>query len=186
MAKARRIEGLAAETEFGAAAASIVEVRAAELADHSRGVLEVSEIESLHDMRVATRRLRAALEVFEACFPKKAHREVLRDVKALADALGQRRDRDVTIALFEDLATALPAADRPGVASLVDQLRAEQAAANEVLVPFVARERLADLSERLAGLIDAARSHPGAVARDGDGASRDGAGGRLNAEGNSA
>ena len=33
-------------------------------------VLDVSDIERVHDMRVATRRLRAALEVFRPCFPR--------------------------------------------------------------------------------------------------------------------
>ena len=49
-------------------------------------------------MRVASRRLRAALEVFEPCFPRKELQAACDEVKALADALGERRDRDVTIA----------------------------------------------------------------------------------------
>ena len=65
-------------------------------------------------MRVATRRLRAALEVFEPCFPKKAHAAVLSEVKELADALGERRDRDVTIGALESFADELTAPDRPG------------------------------------------------------------------------
>ena len=34
------------------------------------GVLDVGDIERVHDMRVATRRLRAALEIFGPCFPR--------------------------------------------------------------------------------------------------------------------
>ena len=48
-------------------------------------------------MRVATRRLRAAIEVFWPCFPPKQGKRILAEVKALADALGERRDRDVAI-----------------------------------------------------------------------------------------
>ena len=70
-------------------------VRAEEVFEHSDGVLDSGEIDRLHDMRVATRRLRAAMEVFEPCFPRKRFRKALKDVKALADALGERRDRDV-------------------------------------------------------------------------------------------
>ena len=66
----------------------------------ARACSTLAEIERVHDMRVATRRLRAALEVFEPCFPGKAHAAVLRQVKALADALGERRDRDVTSPLW--------------------------------------------------------------------------------------
>ena len=63
-------------------------MRAAEVFEHSDDVLDMAEIERVHDMRVATRRLRAALEVFEPCFPAKRHRKALKRVKALADALG--------------------------------------------------------------------------------------------------
>ena len=101
MAKARPIPDLRPGDAYGLAAAKIVAVRSQELVDHSRGVLDMGDIERVHDMRVASRRLRAALEVFAPCFPKKAHRAALRDVKALADALGERRDRDVAIDALE-------------------------------------------------------------------------------------
>src|SRR5881396_4270900 len=97
MAKARAIDGLVAEEPYAAAAAKIIAVRAREVADHSHDVLEVTEIERVHDMRVATRRLRAALEIFEPCFPSRLLKPALKDVKRLADALGERRDRDVAI-----------------------------------------------------------------------------------------
>lgn len=138
------------------AAARVLAVRAAELQEHSRAVLDVTDIERVHDMRVATRRLRAALEVFEPCFPSKRVRAALREVKALADALGERRDRDVTIAELERVRARLSAPDRPGVESLIDALRAEQVEANEALAPHVADERIAALRERLDDLVRSA------------------------------
>ena len=72
------------------------------------------EIERVHDMRVATRRLRAALEVFEPCFERKRFNRVLSEVKALADALGERRDPDVTIATLVEFVGDVGEADRPG------------------------------------------------------------------------
>ena len=59
--------------------------------------MDTADIEGVHDMRVATRRLRAAMEIFAPCFPKKRHRGALREVKGLADLLGTRRDPDVMI-----------------------------------------------------------------------------------------
>jgi CHAD domain-containing protein len=158
MARARAIPGLTTEEPYATAAAKIVSVRAREVADHSRGVLDVSDIERVHDMRVATRRLRAALEVFEPCFPRKQFKSVLAEVKAIADALGERRDRDVTIAAMEDFAEGMAAPDRPGAASLIEQLRAEQTEVNAALEPFVRSERLAALSERLSELVIGAES----------------------------
>jgi CHAD domain-containing protein len=153
MAKARDVVGLGCDDPFGTTAARVVSIRADELLEHSEGVLDTSEIERLHDMRVASRRLRAAMEVFEPCFPRKRFRAALREVKAIADALGERRDRDVSIIALETFAAALAAPDRRGVAAMVDQLREEQSLANERLVPFVDRRRLTDLRDGIEELV---------------------------------
>jgi CHAD domain-containing protein len=152
VAKPRPIEGLTAEEPYASAAAKVVAVRAREVADHSRDVLDLGDIERVHDMRVATRRLRAALEIFEPCFPKAQFERTLGEVKAIADALGERRDADVTIAALEEFGAGLAAPDRPGVASLVEEVQAEQAEANASLEPFVGSQRLAALSERMSEL----------------------------------
>jgi CHAD domain-containing protein len=155
MAKAREVS-LRCEEPFGAAAARVVSVRADELLEQSEGVLDTSDIERVHDMRVASRRLRAAMEVFEPCFPSKRFRAVLEHVKAIADALGERRDRDVSIVALERFGEAQAAPDRRGVQLMVDRLREEQALANDRLVAFVDPRRLAELRTRIEGLTAAA------------------------------
>jgi CHAD domain-containing protein len=143
------------EEPFAAAAARIVRLRADELQAASAGVLDTRDIERVHDMRVATRRLRAVLEIFAPCFPKHDLGPVLADVKALADALGERRDPDVQIAGLDAFARAAPAAARPGVALLVRRLRARQEQANAALAAALETER--DLHGRLHALAGAAR-----------------------------
>jgi CHAD domain-containing protein len=156
VARAREVPGFDCEEPFAHAAARVVEVRAAEVFAHAEGVLDTAEIERLHDMRVATRRLRAALEVFEPCFPAKRHRKALKRVKALSDALGERRDRDVAIEFLDGFASEAPAADRPALAELVERLRGEQRRANDELAPFVEPKRLGKLRRRLRDLSKAA------------------------------
>lgn len=156
MARAREVPGFDCDEPFARAAARVVGVRAAEVFEQAPGVLDLGDVERVHDMRVATRRLRAALEVFEPCFPRKRRRRALKKVKALADSLGERRDRDVQIELLENLAAALPEADRAAVAALVAGLREEQVRANGELAPLVAAKRLRKLRRRLRGLIKAA------------------------------
>ncbi len=156
MARAREVPGFDCGESFARAAARVVEVRAAEVFEQAPGVLDLGDVERVHDMRVATRRLRAAIEVFEPCFPRKRRRKALRKVKALADALGERRDRDVQIELLEGLAGEVPEADRAAVAALVERLREEQLRANGELAPFVAAKRLRTLRRRLRGLVEAA------------------------------
>ena len=152
MAKARTIPGFAESASFREAAVRTVAVRAGEVFEHAEHVLDVNDIERVHDMRVATRRLRAALEIFAPCFPKAEHRRVLREVKRLADALGERRDPDVAIEGFEPVRDALPSAERSGVNSLIDDLRARQAAANETLAEALERVQAKGLHERLTAL----------------------------------
>lgn len=156
MAKARPVAGIGEDDAFASVAARVVELRTSEVAENAEGVLDTSEIERVHDMRVATRRLRAALEVFEPCFPHKRFKAALREVKVLADALGERRDRDVTLEALDRFAAGIGAADRPGVRSLATSLRSEQAEANLGLAPSVSAERVRALCERLAELVAAA------------------------------
>src|SRR3954462_11290907 len=132
MAKAKDIEGTPSEP-YGRAAARIVRVRARELFDHAENVLDTGDIERVHDMRVASRRLRAVLEIFAPCFPRAPFESVLADVKQLADALGERRDPDVHINAMAQFATKVTAAQRPGVERLLERRRERQAKGNEVL-----------------------------------------------------
>ena len=152
MAKAREIPGLEAELSYREAAARTVAVRAEELFHHAAGVLDMSDIERVHDMRVASRRLRAVLEIYEPCFPRKQLRAAIDDVKALADALGERRDPDVQLAQLDEFAAAVKPADRPGVELFAERVRSEQSSANELLAAAIAELEQTDLRGRLASL----------------------------------
>jgi len=132
-------------------------VRTGELFGHAAGVLDTSDIERVHDMRVASRRLRAVLEIFEPCFPRADFKTVLRDVKALADALGERRDPDVHIEAMERFASSVQVANRPGVAALVKGMRERQVRANDALAAALAHAEEAGLQARLHSLADGAQ-----------------------------
>jgi len=161
MARARSIPDLSAEQTYADAAVRTVSVRSGELFEHAHGVLDTEDIERVHDMRVATRRLRAAMEVFEPCFPRKRYRQALSEVKRLADGLGARRDRDVAIRSLETFARRVPASDRRGVGSLVAKLREEQAEANRELGELVGGERLDALRMALRDLVAAGERRAG-------------------------
>jgi CHAD domain-containing protein len=153
VAKAKPIPDLTSDAAYAEAAAKVVSVRAGELNEHARGVLDTGDIERVHDMRVTTRRLRAALEIFEPCFPPKEYNRALDEVKRLADALGERRDRDVAIAALHNFNDQMAAPDRRGVASLIEQLRREQEEANKELAPLVGEDNLQTLRESMDELV---------------------------------
>jgi CHAD domain-containing protein len=150
VAKAREIPGLHAEMSFADAAAATVAVRAEELFEHSENVLDTSDIERVHDMRVASRRLRAVLEIYAPCFPKDQFKPLLREVKDLADALGARRDPDVLLDQLARLESALPKTDAPGVEAFAAPVHDEQARGNEILAAALDNAERSDLRGRLA------------------------------------
>jgi CHAD domain-containing protein len=149
MAKARKIRGLDSGLKFREAASLAVQVRADEVWQHEHRVLDTGDIEGVHDMRVATRRLRAVMEIFEAAFPKKRHRRALKEVKRLTDVLGERRDPDVMIDRLRGLEAELSAEDRPGIESLVAELRDGQARASERVAAGISAAHETKLPERL-------------------------------------
>ena len=159
MAKARDIPGLDGSMTFGEAAARTVAVRAQEVYEHSAGVLDVDDIERVHAMRVATRRLRAVLEIYEPCFPRKALRPVLAEVKDLADALGERRDPDVELLALEQFAASVGPDERVGVQRFIERTRSEQSDGNARLSAALERADEMGLRTRLAELADLARGH---------------------------
>ena len=132
-------------------------MRASEVFEHSDRVLDVDEVDGVHDMRVATRRLRAAIEVFAPCFPRKRYRRALKQVKALADALGARRDPDVQLDLLSELMKSA-ATDRTELEALAEQLRGEQLRANEELAGHIRGKGLGKLELRLRRLVEAAQT----------------------------
>ena len=85
---------------LGEVAFAVLRTQFAEMQDHEPGTRLGEDPEELHDMRVPTRRMRAAMKVFEEALPEQASwlREELRWV---ARALGDVRDLDVQIERFQ-------------------------------------------------------------------------------------
>jgi CHAD domain-containing protein len=154
MAKARDIPELHGAMSFRDVARAAVRVRSEEVFEHAAGVLDTDDIERVHDMRVATRRLRAVLEVFAEAFERDEHRALLREVKELADALGARRDPDVQLAALEAFGEKMPPTDRPGLDVFAERLRAEQEQGNDRLAAVLEDVRADDVQGRLRALAD--------------------------------
>ena len=152
MAKARAIPDLDAGMSYAQAAARTIAVRGEEIFEHSEGVLDIVDIERVHAMRVATRRLRAVLEIYAPCFPADELRPVLRDVKQLADALGARRDPDVELLALEQFAVSVGPDERPGVEHFIARTRAEQEDGNRRLAAALEDVERSALRGRIATL----------------------------------
>jgi CHAD domain-containing protein len=64
---------------------------------HEQGTLLGEDIEELHDMRVATRRMRSAFDIFGPAFTPKMVKRYQKGLRSLGRALGQVRDMDVIL-----------------------------------------------------------------------------------------
>ena len=82
---------------FGAGLIPHLDVISAEI----DGVRAADDPEHIHRMRVASRRLRAALPLFSSCFSEKDFRHWMRVIKKITAALGDARDTDVQIAFLK-------------------------------------------------------------------------------------
>jgi CHAD domain-containing protein len=75
------------------------------------GVRLAQDIEYIHRMRVASRRLRSALPIFARCFPARKILNWIKEVRKITRALGIARDTDVQIDLVNQIQASLPAAN---------------------------------------------------------------------------
>jgi triphosphatase len=83
-----------ASLSVGEVAFAVLRRHFAVMLAHEPGVRLGEDPEDLHDMRVAARRLRAALKLYADALPRRAE-QYERDLRFVADALGEVRDLDV-------------------------------------------------------------------------------------------
>ena len=86
-----------------------------------------AEVESVHQSRVASRRLRTAFDIFQTCFPAKIVKKWQKAIKSLTKGLGEARDADVQIMFLRGMLEGFEDDNRhlrPGIERLM--LRSEQ------------------------------------------------------------
>ena len=87
------------------------------------GVRQAGDIEYIHRMRVASRRLRSALPLFAACFPEKKVANWTNQIRRITLALGNARDTDVQLNLLNQFHNELTEEKlRPGIRRLILRL----------------------------------------------------------------
>ncbi len=77
------------------------------------------DIEALHDMRVATRRMRAAMDIYGEAFTPKTMKILLKGLRATGRRLGRVRDQDVFIDNARQYLLTLPEEQRLGLNPLI-------------------------------------------------------------------
>lgn len=127
MAKALTVEGIAPEKSLEECARRIITTRLHEMMSFKEGAIDGRDIEYVHDMRVASRRLRAAMRNFADCFTrKKKFRRHLKRVERITRRLGAVRDLDVLIDRFQKDLKTVPEDAQIGVQNLISHLQKER------------------------------------------------------------
>src|SRR6185295_5909278 len=105
MAKAQQIKGVDCQAAANIGIRLVLLERFDELQSFRHEALKWEDIEGVHSMRVASRRLRSALRDFGPYIKKRGLAQTLKRIKAVADSLGEVRDQDVAITALESLAS---------------------------------------------------------------------------------
>ena len=110
------------ESSFGQLGYAVVRRHLGVLLAKESGTRLGEDIEELHDMRVATRRLRAALDLFAEVFPVRSV-TLRNELRWLAAVLGAVRDLDVQLERMDDPEWAAVAGAHDGGPSPLVELR---------------------------------------------------------------
>jgi len=116
---------------------------------HDPGTRLGKEPESLHQMRVATRQLRAVLRSARPLLLPEWADSLRDELRWLGRVLGQARDLDVQLAYFREESLALDARDRRPLTQFIAHLQAQRKNVQEVLLNELKSERYLDLIRRL-------------------------------------
>ena len=97
------------------------------LVQEMEGVRLAQDIEAVHRMRVASRRLRAVLPLFGQQVVGKRHLEWIKAVRGITRALGLARDSDVQIDSVSNFLESAQSPNRIGIRRLLLRLRQQRA-----------------------------------------------------------
>ena len=154
-----------ANPSVGDVAFAVLRAASTAVLAHETGTRLGEDAEELHDMRVATRRTRAALSLFEDALPVRA-RHVRIELGWLAGVLGAVRDLDVQLERMEGWIRDFPGEDRdrprrPGDAARTPARRSPARPAR----PVSTRPATSDLSAGFVTMLRQGPSRRSAAAR---------------------
>ncbi len=121
------------------------------LLDYRKGALS-GDIDAVHDMRVAARRLRTLLDTFAPCFTEAAVRQLRRAVKRMTRSLGVVRDADVAIGQLTTQRAEAAVALVAGLDLLIKQHRDRRRQARRTLKDDLSVDRVKQLRRCLRDL----------------------------------
>jgi CHAD domain-containing protein len=153
MAKAKQILGLDYDGPASDGMRQVLLVRIDEMCSLGEQAVDWSDPEGVHNMRVASRRLRGAIRDFLPYLNARPLRSSLRELRKLARILGKVRDYDVTIARLMKTAAKAPPELSAGIRRIAEFRETELDEYRLKLTPWVQSDSLDRLQSRFASAL---------------------------------
>ena len=125
------------ERPLGAVIARVTRSRARKMWSRLEGTVAGEDSEELHQMRVASRRVRAAFDLCAPCYEAKEYGRYRGIISEITDQLGAVRDSDVMLDFLRQERVAVPAVEQPGLDYLIEQVTAEREQRRPALVAYL-------------------------------------------------
>jgi len=129
-------EKLSPDQPYAEAIAALIAERWSDVWKAVPAAIDGDDIEGVHAVRVASRRLRAAMDVAADCFPTGWYKPLHGAAKEITGALGAVRDRDVLLEFLAAERASVPAQERPGLDRLIAKIEGERNAARAKMTAF--------------------------------------------------
>jgi len=156
--------GVQADDSLPEAARKVLKFHFIRMRAKEKGTRDGSDVEDLHQMRVSTRRMRAAWRVFDDAFKRAKTQKLRRRLRMLADRLGAVRDLDVLIEGLESYRAGLDPEQQPGLEPLLAVWRRQRAAARDLLIAELDSHRYAAFIEGMKDFLEAGSNEAATVA----------------------
>ncbi len=133
--------GIVANEPMAEAVRKILHSQFQVMVDSEAGSRKGKNIDAVHDMRVATRRMRAAFRLFGSYFRPAAIAGFQKDLRKIGRALGAVRDLDVFNREAQIYLETLPEDRKNGLDPLFDQWERERRQARKTLIALLDSKR---------------------------------------------
>jgi len=145
--------GLLPNDAMSEAGRKVLDFHFQRMLEHEPGTRAGEDIEELHDMRVATRRMRAAFRVFGEYYLPDILKPLLKGLRATGRTLGGVRDLDVFMHKAQQYLEELPDADRGDLEPLLADWRDKREAAREDMLSYLDGKRYGQFVRDLAAFV---------------------------------
>lgn len=144
MTTALEIEDISPDNTLEVCARQVIVSYFREMMSYKEGAKDGRDIEFVHEMRVTSRRLRAAMDNFADCFPEKPFKKYYKKIKAITRTMGAVRDLDVLIARFQKELVTLTEAEQADIRGLIKHLQQEREEVRKPMLMLFAELEAAD------------------------------------------